>query len=172
VLAAPGQSIMSTVPDYLYSHDGVPNDYASATGTSMAAPYVAGASVLVRQAMQQAGYTTINEDTIYNVLKMHGRHDPRFRYERQLLADQPAAGDRYGRKQLAAGLGNVGLSAIDRPPGDGRHFVRRDRHAYRDFHGGGDLQQRRRQRRHRSSRCQQQSASQQRDRVEQRTGRM
>jgi subtilisin family serine protease len=69
VLAAPGQSIMSTVPDYLYSHDGVPNDYASATGTSMAAPYVAGASVLVRQAMQQAGYTTINEDTIYNVLK-------------------------------------------------------------------------------------------------------
>jgi subtilisin family serine protease len=69
VLAAPGQSIVSTVPDSLYSRDGVTNDYASATGTSTAAPYVAGASVLVRQAMQQAGYTTINEDTIYNVLR-------------------------------------------------------------------------------------------------------
>jgi hypothetical protein len=69
VLAAPGQSIVSTVPDSLYSHDGVTNDYASATGTSTAAPYVAGASVLVRQAMQQAGYTTINQDTIYNVLR-------------------------------------------------------------------------------------------------------
>jgi subtilisin family serine protease len=69
VLAAPGQSIVSTVPDSLYSHDGVTNDYASATGTSTAAPYVAGASVLVRQAMQRAGYTTINEDTIYDVLR-------------------------------------------------------------------------------------------------------
>jgi hypothetical protein len=69
VLAAPGQSIFSTVPDSLYSRDGVTNDYASATGTSTAAPYVAGASVLVRQAMQQAGYTTINQDTIYNLLR-------------------------------------------------------------------------------------------------------
>lgn len=69
VLAAPGQSIVSTVPDSLYSRDGVTNDYASATGTSTAAPYVAGASVLVRQAMQQAGYTTINQDTIYNLLR-------------------------------------------------------------------------------------------------------
>jgi subtilisin family serine protease len=69
VLAAPGQSIVSTVPDSLYGHDGVTNDYASATGTSTAAPYVAGASVLVRQAMQRAGYTTINQDTIYDVLR-------------------------------------------------------------------------------------------------------
>jgi subtilisin family serine protease len=69
VLAAPGQGIVSTVPDYLYSKDGVPGDYASATGTSMAAPYVAGASVLVREAMQRVGYTSINEDTIYNLLR-------------------------------------------------------------------------------------------------------
>lgn len=69
VLAAPGQGIVSTVPDSLYSRDGVTNDYASATGTSIAAPYVAGASVLVRQAMQQAGYATINQDTIYGVLR-------------------------------------------------------------------------------------------------------
>lgn len=69
VLAAPGQSIVSTVPDSLYSRDGVTNDYASATGTSTAAPYIAGASVLVRQAMQRAGYLTINQDSIYDVLR-------------------------------------------------------------------------------------------------------
>jgi subtilisin family serine protease len=68
VLAAPGEQIVSTVPDYLYSRDGIPNDFASATGTSMAAPFVAGASVLVRQAMQQIGYVGINQDMIYNHL--------------------------------------------------------------------------------------------------------
>lgn len=69
VLAAPGENITSTVPDYLYSNDGVKNDFAAASGTSMAAPFMAGACVLVRQAMQQAGYTSINEDTIYNTLR-------------------------------------------------------------------------------------------------------
>jgi subtilisin family serine protease len=69
VLAAPGEGIVSTVPDYLYSKDGVPNDYAGASGTSMAAPWVAGASALVRQAMQHVGYVGINEDTIYNHLR-------------------------------------------------------------------------------------------------------
>jgi len=69
VLAAPGQSIVSTVPDYLFSNDGVKNDFASASGTSMAAPWLAGASALVRQAMQQVGYAGINEDSIYNHLR-------------------------------------------------------------------------------------------------------
>src|SRR5690606_33514857 len=43
ILAAPGQSITSTVPDWLYGGNGKPNDYGTASGTSMAAPYVAGA---------------------------------------------------------------------------------------------------------------------------------
>jgi len=69
VLAAPGEQITSTVPDYLFSFDGVPNDFAEATGTSMAAPYVAGASVLVREALQFVGHTGITQDTIYGYLR-------------------------------------------------------------------------------------------------------
>src|SRR5262249_36257122 len=51
VLAAPGEKIMSTLPDAFYGGDGVKNDWGAASGTSMAAPYVAGASVLAREAM-------------------------------------------------------------------------------------------------------------------------
>ena len=42
------------------------DDCASYSGTSMASPYVAGASVLVREAMQFVGNTNITQDTIYN----------------------------------------------------------------------------------------------------------
>ncbi|MFV1969124.1 MAG: S8 family serine peptidase, partial [Pirellulaceae bacterium] len=64
-LAAPGRSITSTVPDYVFGSDGVPNDFGTASGTSMAAPYVAGASVLVREAMEFLGFQNITQDTIY-----------------------------------------------------------------------------------------------------------
>lgn len=67
-LAAPGEAIVSTVPDYFSRPDGVANDYAAASGTSMASPFVAGASMLVRQALQFASYATINQDAIYNHL--------------------------------------------------------------------------------------------------------
>lgn len=69
VLAAPGERIASTVPDYLYGHDGVADDWAYASGTSMAAPYVAGSSVLVREAMDFVGYQTITQDVIYDHLR-------------------------------------------------------------------------------------------------------
>ncbi|HMP08304.1 MAG TPA: S8 family serine peptidase, partial [Lacipirellulaceae bacterium] len=65
-IAAPGQNIVSTVPDYNGNQNGVADDFGSKGGTSMAAPYVAGASVLIRQAMQFVGMTNINQDTIYN----------------------------------------------------------------------------------------------------------
>lgn len=67
-IAAPGRSILSTVPDHFLGTDGVINDWALSSGTSMAAPYVAGASVLVREAMQLAGWSSISPAGIYNWL--------------------------------------------------------------------------------------------------------
>ena len=43
ILAAPGSNIISTIPDHVLGRDGVVNDFSPASGTSMAAPYVAGA---------------------------------------------------------------------------------------------------------------------------------
>ncbi len=65
-IAAPGSSIRSTVPDYKGNKNGVADDYAIFSGTSMASPYVAGASVLIRQAMEFAGRVNITQDMIYD----------------------------------------------------------------------------------------------------------
>ncbi|WP_197527250.1 S8 family serine peptidase [Pirellulimonas nuda] len=67
-IAAPGRFITSTVPDYAGNNNGIADDYASASGTSMAAPYVAGASVLVREAMQFVGMSGITQDMIFDHL--------------------------------------------------------------------------------------------------------
>ncbi|MHC4806488.1 MAG: S8 family serine peptidase, partial [Planctomycetota bacterium] len=49
-VAAPGSDIVSTTPTYetpIMTIDNIPTNYASASGTSMAAPYVSGACALV-----------------------------------------------------------------------------------------------------------------------------
>jgi subtilisin family serine protease len=76
VIAAPGRDILSTVPDHVLGRDGKIDDYSTASGTSMAAPYVAGASMLVRQAMEMVGYTEINTTTIAD--HMHATADSVF----------------------------------------------------------------------------------------------
>jgi subtilisin family serine protease len=68
VIAAPGERINSTLPDHFYGGDGYKNDWGAASGTSMAAPYVAGASTLVREAMQSVGYVGITQDQIYDTM--------------------------------------------------------------------------------------------------------
>ena len=68
-IAAPGRAIESTVPDYFYGKDGINDDWAKASGTSMASPYIAGASVLVREAMEMAGVQNITPQSIYEQLR-------------------------------------------------------------------------------------------------------
>ena len=64
VLAAPGEQIVSTVPGYLFGSPSFNEGFMAASGTSMAAPYVAGASTLVREAMDFVGYQDIDSDLI------------------------------------------------------------------------------------------------------------
>lgn len=69
VLAAPGSNIVSTIPDHVMGRDGKIDDFSPASGTSMASPYVAGASVLVRQAMEMTGWESITASTIAEHLR-------------------------------------------------------------------------------------------------------
>jgi subtilisin family serine protease len=69
VVAAPGERIESTIPDHVYGADGRFNDWAETTGTSMAAPHVTAAAVLVRQALQLAGQSPVTPEQIYEHLR-------------------------------------------------------------------------------------------------------
>jgi len=68
-IAAPGRFIRSTVPDYAGNNNNVTDDFANFSGTSMAAPYVAGSSVIIREAMEFVGMTGITQDTIYDHMR-------------------------------------------------------------------------------------------------------
>ena len=67
-IMAPGQYVKSTVPDYIGNRNGIDDDYSTFSGTSMATPYIAGASTLIRQAMQIVGMTGITQQMIYDVI--------------------------------------------------------------------------------------------------------
>lgn len=92
IFAAEGQAIRSTVPEHVYGYDGDINDFARLTGTSMASPQLAGASVLVRQAMIDAGLNPSGQD----VLERMG--------ETASMIVDPLTGARVMRLNLAAAV--------------------------------------------------------------------
>lgn len=67
-LVVPGEQITSTVPDYVEDFNGIADDFYAASGTSMAAPYVAGAAILVREAMQRAGHFEIAAQSVRQIM--------------------------------------------------------------------------------------------------------
>ncbi len=116
VIAAPGEAIWSTVPDYEGDWNGIDDDFTRFSGTSMAAPYVAGASVLIRQAYEFAGIEHVTPDMIAQVMHQTADrvYDPvtkatynRLNIERAIGSILPA--DEYGSvAEDAHDLGTLG----------------------------------------------------------------
>ena len=68
VLVAPGRDIQSTVPDHLFGGTAS-GQFLRASGTSMAAPYVAGASAVLRDAYQFMGIGNVTQDQLYSIFR-------------------------------------------------------------------------------------------------------
>lgn len=138
VIAAPGRSIMSTVPDYAGNFNGRTDDFVRYSGTSMATPYVAGASALIRQAYALAGSFQVDQDTIYQLMAhtadtiydpITGQNYRRLNLDRALNAAMPV--DVYGSTpQGAHSLGTIVDVSIQST------IVRRDDADYFTFTAG------------------------------------
>ncbi len=96
MLLAPGRSVTSTVPDYVGNRNGIDDDFAQYSGTSMASPYVAGAAVLVREAYAFAGQTDVSAQTIYDTL-----------YNSADTVYDPATGATYRRLNIDSAIESV-----------------------------------------------------------------
>jgi len=64
-LVAPGEELRSSVPDHLFSN-GREDAFLTASGTSQAAPWVAGASVILRQANEFVGNFGVTQSDLYD----------------------------------------------------------------------------------------------------------
>ncbi len=64
LLATDGEAVRSAVPEHVYGWDGRVDDFSTLSGTSMATPQVAAASVLVRQAMIDEGLIPTADDVL------------------------------------------------------------------------------------------------------------
>lgn len=96
MLLAPGENVTSTITDYLYDFNGRTDDFHAFSGTSQATPRVAGAAVLVRQALERAGYQHVDQQQIFDVL--HRTADP---------VVSPENGHVYARVNLRAALDSI-----------------------------------------------------------------
>ena len=95
-LVAPGVGLVSIVPDSAGNHNGLRDDVARLSGTSTAAAYVAGASVLLREAYQEAGQPNVSEQTLYQTMLSTAD-----------TIQDPATGQEYRRLNLARAVDSV-----------------------------------------------------------------
>ena len=77
ILATHGEAVVSAVPDHVFGWDGNVDDFAQLSGTSMATPQVAAASMLIRQSLIQQGIDPTADAVLQRLQQASNAHqDP------------------------------------------------------------------------------------------------